>query len=322
MTSPTPLPPVAHKSQPARPRVLVQSIPGHEDASTGPAMFELDGCLTVQEAQEWVDAAEARGFSQQGSGGAAAGEAYRDNGRLLVRDPSTARMLWERTGLREVFRRGGSDKNSIRVDGAEPLGLSANLRLYRYCGGGRERFGRHVDGCDEDAEVELESGEVVRGVTGYTLLFYLSGGGKEEAPTVAAAAATAAGGGKQPATAASSSSSSSRVVFPRASQRLQGGETKFYSSGGDGRRAGTLVVAVAPMAGKALLHLHGYDRCLEHEAAAVASGTKYVLRSDVVFDRPVVVAAGAANGGKAAPAARGKAGAGAKASSSSSGRRR
>jgi hypothetical protein len=271
-------------------------------------MFELDGALTVAEAQAWVDASETIGFAQQGSGGAAAGEAYRDNGRIIVRDPSAARALWERTGLKEVFKRGGLEKSSIRVDGAEPLGLNANLRLYRYCGGGKERFGKHVDGCDDDAEVELEGGEVVRGVTGFTLLFYLSGGGKEEASAAAAA------GAKE-------SSSSPRVVFPRAAQRLIGGETKFYSSGGDGRRAGTLVAAVAPVAGKALLHLHGYERCLEHEAAAVASGTKYVLRSDVVFGRPMVEAA--ANGGKAAaaPSSRGI-GKGAKVGGSSGGRRR
>ncbi len=33
-----------------------------------------------------------------------------------------------------------------------------------------------------------------------------------------------------------------------------------------------------------LLHLHG-DECLEHEAAAVTAGVKYILRSDVVYGR-------------------------------------
>lgn len=55
-----------------------------------------------------------------------------------------------------------------------------------------------------------------------------------------------------------------------------GGETVFYDD--RGRR----VAAVAPAPGLALLHRHG-DYCLEHEGAAVRDGTKYVLRSDVVY---------------------------------------
>jgi hypothetical protein len=31
-----------------------------------------------------------------------------------------------------------------------------------------------------------------------------------------------------------------------------------------------------------LLHVHG-DHCLEHEADPVVDGTKYVLRTDIVF---------------------------------------
>jgi hypothetical protein len=52
----------------------------------------------------------------------------------------------------------------------------------------------------------------------------------------------------------------------------------WYRTGAKGKRA----VAVVPRAGMALLHMHG-DDCLEHEAAAVKQGVKYVLRSDVVY---------------------------------------
>eukprot|EP00887_Chlorella_sp_A99_P002839 scaffold6.g2839.t1 len=58
-----------------------------------------------------------------------------------------------------------------------------------------------------------------------------------------------------------------------------GGETVFY--GPRNRR----IAAVAPRAGLALLHLHGEEDCLDHEGAAVTEGVKYVLRSDVVFQR-------------------------------------
>lgn len=39
---------------------------------------------------------------------------------------------------------------------------------------------------------------------------------------------------------------------------------------------------VAPVAGMALLHIHG-AKCMLHEARAVTKNIKYVLRSDVVF---------------------------------------
>lgn len=61
-----------------------------------------------------------------------------------------------------------------------------------------------------------------------------------------------------------------------ADQRVEGGATVFYGS------RGQVLAAVQPVAGLALLHLHG-EQCLEHEGAAVRAGNKYVLRSDVVF---------------------------------------
>lgn len=91
-----------------------------------------------------------------------------------------------------------------------------------------------------------ESNELGAGrFTLYTLLIYLSGG----------TAGQAAPGG-----------------------RLVGGETLFYGN------RGKLLASVSPVAGTALLHMHG-DFCLEHEAAEVKAGAKYVLRSDVVFER-------------------------------------
>lgn len=57
-----------------------------------------------------------------------------------------------------------------------------------------------------------------------------------------------------------------------------GGETVFYDD------RGRVIASVQPKAGMALMHRHGDDYCLEHEAKAVlGSGSKYVLRSDVVY---------------------------------------
>jgi hypothetical protein len=46
---------------------------------------------------------------------------------------------------------------------------------------------------------------------------------------------------------------------------------------------GRCVASITPAPGLALLHLHGEERCLEHEGRAVLAGSKYILRSDVVF---------------------------------------
>lgn len=63
---------------------------------------------------------------------------------------------------------------------------------------------------------------------------------------------------------------------------LPAGHAAAASAGPRGR----VVASVRPAVGLALLHLHGEDRCLEHEANVVLQGVKYVLRSDVVFGPP------------------------------------
>lgn len=63
--------------------------------------------------------------------------------------------------------------------------------------------------------------------------------------------------------------------------QCQGGATRFYPAL-DGKKDASF--CFAPQVGAVLLHVHG-DRCLEHEADPVISGTKYVLRSDVCYRR-------------------------------------
>jgi len=65
------------------------------------------------------------------------------------------------------------------------------------------------------------------------------------------------------------------IYLTGAREGLVGGETVFYAGGRE-------LLRVEPVAGSALLHQHG-EACLLHEALPVLSGTKYVLRSDVVF---------------------------------------
>ena len=60
---------------------------------------------------------------------------------------------------------------------------------------------------------------------------------------------------------------------------LQGGETVFYK----GKLGTKRLCAVVPHAGVAMLHTHG-DRCLLHAGAKVTCGTKFLLRTDIVYD--------------------------------------
>lgn len=57
-----------------------------------------------------------------------------------------------------------------------------------------------------------------------------------------------------------------------------GGDTVFYDD--EGHR----IASIVPEQGKVVIHRHGQDKCLEHEALPVVEGSvKYVLRTDVVF---------------------------------------
>ncbi|KAF9476339.1 hypothetical protein BDN70DRAFT_812482 [Pholiota conissans] len=60
---------------------------------------------------------------------------------------------------------------------------------------------------------------------------------------------------------------------------VEGGETLFYKEEKGKPRE---VITPALKRGTALLHRHGQD-CMLHEGSPVRSGTKYVLRSDLMF---------------------------------------
>ncbi|WIA33534.1 hypothetical protein OEZ86_006658 [Tetradesmus obliquus] len=235
-------------------------------------MLLVPGVLSPQEAQQFIDAAEGLGFEHQGSRGAAYGEAYRDNHRIAMQDPALAQQLWSATGLQHTMA-------GVTVDGMAPIGLNPNIRFYRYCRG--QKFGKHID---DSVEVAPDQ------VTGYTLLIYLSG--QLEAAAGAVSKGSSSSSSSQEAAGSSSSTGKAKRKVPGAAasqpvqintsavQELVGGETVFYGA------RNRVVARVAPAPGLALLHLHGEDRCLEHEGAEVARGTKYVLRSDVVFGAP------------------------------------
>ncbi|KZT68187.1 hypothetical protein DAEQUDRAFT_766569 [Daedalea quercina L-15889] len=70
------------------------------------------------------------------------------------------------------------------------------------------------------------------------------------------------------------------VYLTGAEDGVKGGETIFYT-GQKGKR-GTEAIVAPLTRGTALLHRHGHE-CLLHEGSPVISGTKYILRSDLMF---------------------------------------
>jgi hypothetical protein len=63
-------------------------------------------------------------LEHQGSLGPARGEAFRDNERLAVSDPSLAQKLWN-AGLEKLFK-------DITIEGKLAVGLNPNTRFYTY----------------------------------------------------------------------------------------------------------------------------------------------------------------------------------------------
>ncbi|KAJ4147875.1 hypothetical protein LMH87_002376 [Akanthomyces muscarius] len=96
------------------------------------------------------------------------GDAVRVNDRFQVHDGAFARALWEKTGLREALTSSSSPVNDLW--GGEPIGLSPNIRVYRYTKG--QFFDCHYD---ESNNVTLEIDDrPVQARTTWTLLLYLT----------------------------------------------------------------------------------------------------------------------------------------------------
>ncbi|RSM03202.1 hypothetical protein CEP52_007536 [Fusarium oligoseptatum] len=93
------------------------------------------------------------------------GEAVRVNDRFQVDSPDFARRLWEETGLKDVLLEGDVDEQW----GGEPVGLSPNIRVYRYSKG--QFFDCHYD---DSNNLTLDADPPLPVRTTWTLLLYLT----------------------------------------------------------------------------------------------------------------------------------------------------
>ncbi|RHZ66570.1 hypothetical protein CDV55_107366 [Aspergillus turcosus] len=110
------------------------------------------------------------------------GEAVRVNDRFQVQDADFAERLWSETALRELVsgavdedegegENGGGPRSNREIWGGEPLGLNANIRIYRYSRG--QFFAQHYD---DSNVVTFESAQrkPQQARTTWTLLVYLT----------------------------------------------------------------------------------------------------------------------------------------------------
>ena len=222
----------------------------------------LGGVLTESETRAWQAWGEAQGYElakhPQGNG-----MAHRDCWRLALEDEAIAETIFSR--LRPFL------PPTIDASGQcwDLHGCASNLRLYKY--GEGQRFGKHYDQSDLSDDGET--------CTFFTVLLYLNSsletGGERPAPDPV----NPTGAGSEPLGPEGAAGGTGLLVIEESGAPLQGGSTAFYEGHG-----GRPCCSFAPRRGFCLIHEHG-DRCLLHEGCVVNGGSKFLLRTDVVFKR-------------------------------------
>lgn len=138
----------------------------HEDASlkrpeciAERSIYRVPGLLSEQECKRCIYAAESSSLFEHQSSPNSPDYAFRSHYRIKVHSPEVAMLVWNHTGLKDIFIDSVMSKTCV----GSPVGLHPDIRIYKY-NAGKERFGKHID----------ESQQVGRGRTEYTLLIYLS----------------------------------------------------------------------------------------------------------------------------------------------------
>ncbi|PHH74365.1 hypothetical protein CDD80_3126 [Ophiocordyceps camponoti-rufipedis] len=183
------------------------------------------------------------------------GEATRVNDRFQVDDGHFARRLWEETGLKEALTLSDDVRD---LWGGEPVGLNANIRVYRYTTG--QFFDCHYD---DDNDVDVSTDPPTPARTTWTLLLYLT------------SSTEGCVGGETVFYTRDRKSPAEAIVVPP-----ETGLLLLHKHGAD-----CLLVGVGSVLCSVWLTR------LQHEGREVTAGEKWVLRTDICvrrIDRPSV----------------------------------
>ncbi|KAL2854356.1 hypothetical protein BJY01DRAFT_36781 [Aspergillus pseudoustus] len=104
------------------------------------------------------------------------GEAVRVNDRFQIQDAGFADILWRETALKELVTKSVTEIEQRpqlkEIWGGEPLGLNANIRVYRYSPG--QFFAQHYDDSNTLSFSSPSTPSPKPGRTTWTLLIYLN----------------------------------------------------------------------------------------------------------------------------------------------------
>ncbi len=257
--------PTPQQQQSSSSAAPLQPIPLQRIGRQWPEAVWLRGVLGADECAGLIRSLESTDEFAMRAGGQ---DRRRSDVIVWVSPPAFVRELWRRLApsLLPMMLR------SPHVPaGHRPAGLNARLRCYRYTPG--QAFSPHYDAAQASTVVgttptgEPWVTEDESQLSWYTLLIYLNDGRGSLPAKPARGAAEAAEG-------------------------FTGGATSLMSGAADGRpcdKAGERgeareSVRVVPKAGAALVFPHGEHPCsVLHAGDEVVSGTKYVIRTDVLF---------------------------------------
>ena len=222
-------------------------------------ILTLPGALTAEECCQLVAEAEGAGFKPSAKSGGGHGQVPMTGARTsqfrVVDSEDLATLLWERCkvavpdNLRSIKPVPYMPSQATRGDEFTPVGCNPHVRFYKYEPG--QFVLKHDDYRMSRFRRDLQTGEFFEQITFLTLLVYLNDDFVE-------------------------------------------GRTKFWTNYATTESKGhcrfirdidftEADLAITPVTGMALVN----DHMVQHEGEAPQKGTKYILRSDIVHERPV-----------------------------------
>lgn len=219
-------------------------------------IFTLDGLMTEKECDTLISRAEGRGFKDSAPSGGGHGRTGREDARTsqftILDDDDTANILWEKVKSHlppDVSHLSTSAYITEQTQHAQPIAVNPHLRIYKYACG--QAFPEHID--YKMRRVVWRDGKKYEQMSYMTLLIYLNDDFK--------------GGETGFWTQHDVQGKKEHCRF------LRGIENKPHQ------------VLIQPLKGRMLIS----DQNLLHEGIPPSTGIKYVLRTDIIHEREMII---------------------------------
>jgi hypothetical protein len=231
--------------------VVTEHVPGR--------IVSVENVLSPAECKRLIAEAEAKGFKASAPSGGGHGQTPRTGARTsqfcVIEDEKLAQVLWERvrhavpTDLRRIKPVPYMNSQSQGDEWGSPVGVSPHMRFYKYNPG--QFVLKHDDYRMSRFRYDPKTNQYYYQMTFITLLVYLNDKFQEGKTTFWTKYATVGTTG--------------HCRFIR--------EVEFTEAD----------LKIQPKTGKALIN----DHMVQHEGEAPTKGTKYIVRTDILHERPV-----------------------------------